>query len=229
MDRHRLDGHSGANLDTQCIEKYDGVHTVQRAGLPLVNVCKNTVCNGADIVCTDPHAVLFLQKGPDVAGAHASGVHGDDLIVETAEVTRVFGDKDRVKRTLTISGDIDWQTAEIGSQSLGGRAVALIDWQRFVLFVDPREGFPHPGFFFQMGVQFAAERGFDKATGNEFDEIMEALFAAVFTAGYELFNSSGKAGFGRCFGSLGSARRALLFRGHMCHSSMAAKGRHCTR
>lgn len=54
-------------------------------------------------------------------------------------------------------------------------------------------------------------------------------FAAVFTAGYKLFNCSGKTGFGRCFGSLGSARRALLFRGHMCHSSMAAKGRHCTR
>lgn len=91
-----------------------------------LDVVEKAVGHSAHVLRADLHAVLLLQEGPEVSRAHAAGLHGDDLLVEAAEVAGVLGQQDRLETTLAVSRDADLQINGVRSYCLAAGSVALV-------------------------------------------------------------------------------------------------------
>lgn len=166
MNGHVLHGCATADFDSDRIEKGDGVHTFERAVLPLLHVLKHPVGDLANVVGADVHTVEVVDERLDVAGAHAPGVHGDDLLVHLAERPAVLGHDDRVESVPAITRDAQRQRTELGLEGLVAKAVALVgDKGKLVSinFFRRRFGGLTAG---EMGIHFSLQHGFDKALGE---------------------------------------------------------------
>ena len=94
MNGHVLYSCATAVFDSEGVKESDRIHTCERAILPLLDVFKHPIGNLADVVGAVVHTVEVVDERLDVTGAHASGVHGDDLLVHFAERPAVLGHDD---------------------------------------------------------------------------------------------------------------------------------------
>jgi len=96
---HRLIAHGSlvADLDPKRIEKDQRVGCFQRTRLPGGDFLEHRIRHRADQVGRDLDAIQIAQMPDDLAGAHAAGVHRNDLVVETQEAPLIFGDQLRVE------------------------------------------------------------------------------------------------------------------------------------
>ena len=62
MNGHVLHGCATADFDSDRIEKGDGVHTFERAVLPLLHVLKHPVGDLANVVGADVHTVEIVDE-----------------------------------------------------------------------------------------------------------------------------------------------------------------------
>src|SRR5215213_11512717 len=66
---------------------------------------------------------------PDnLAGAHAAGVHRDDLVVEPRKTTLVSGDQLRVKTGLAVARHCQLDPAGVGNNRLLAVAISPVAW-----------------------------------------------------------------------------------------------------
>lgn len=69
---------------------------------------------------------MVQQEGLDLAYGHASGVHGDDLVVEACEASLVFGNQQRLKAAVSVTRHFDTNRAVLSQHRLGAFAIALV-------------------------------------------------------------------------------------------------------
>ena len=75
--------------------------------------------NGADQVGRDVDAVELAQMADNhLAGAHAAGVHRDDLVVEPRKLALVFGDQLRIEPGLMVARHLQFDLPGIGDDRL---------------------------------------------------------------------------------------------------------------
>jgi len=74
----------------------------------------------------DVYAVEFVQVPGDLSGAHAAGVHRDDLVVEARKPPLIFGDELRIKARLAIPGHVQIDPARVRRHRLATIAVAAV-------------------------------------------------------------------------------------------------------
>ena len=92
----------------------------------LVHFLEHAVRDGADVVRTDVDSVQILDERLNIPGTHASGVHRDDLFVNLAERSAMFGHYNRIKRTIPISWNVERQRTELCLEGLFRQAVAFV-------------------------------------------------------------------------------------------------------
>ena len=126
MNGHVLHGGATADFDSEGIKEGDGVHAFERVILPLADVFKHPVGNRADVIRADAHTVEVVDECLNVAGAHALGVHGDDLLVHLAEGSAVLGYHDRLERVPAVTWNTQRQRTELRFEGLLAEAVALV-------------------------------------------------------------------------------------------------------
>jgi len=177
MNSHVLYGCAAADFDSKGVEESDGIHTCERAILPLLDVLKHPVSDLADVVGADVHPVEVVDEGLDVTGAHAPGVHGDDLLVHLAERAAVLGHDDRVESVLTVARNAQRQRTKLGLQGLVAKAVALVgNLGKLVsgdLFRRRFSGLTAC----EMGIHFSLQHGFNEALGEGTDGLGEGFGA----------------------------------------------------
>ncbi|MNY60368.1 hypothetical protein D3C86_1969090 [compost metagenome] len=69
---------------------------------------------------------MLQQKSLDLAHRHASGVHGDNLVVKARETPLVLRDKQRREAAVAVARHLDTHRAFPGEYRLGALAVALV-------------------------------------------------------------------------------------------------------
>ena len=62
----------------------------------------------------------------DLAGAHAAGVHRNDLLIEAGKATLVLGDQLRIERCLAVARDIQLNSAGLSRHRFAAVAVAAV-------------------------------------------------------------------------------------------------------
>jgi hypothetical protein len=62
----------------------------------------------------------------DLPGAHAPGIHRDNLVVEARKPALVFGDQLRIERRLSIARNFQFDPASLGRHCLAAVAVAAV-------------------------------------------------------------------------------------------------------
>src|SRR5215213_376635 len=92
-----------ADLDPQRVKEDQRIDRFQRARLPGGDLIEHRVGDGADQIGRDVDAVEIAQMADNLAGAHAAGVHRDDLVVEPREAALIFGDQLRIETGLAIA------------------------------------------------------------------------------------------------------------------------------
>jgi tetratricopeptide (TPR) repeat protein len=107
-----------ADLDPQCVEEDQRIGRLQRARLPGGDFLEHRVGHRADQVRRDVNAVEIAQMADDLAGAHAAGVHRDDLVVEPRKAALVLGDQLRVEACLAVARHRQLDLAGIGDDRL---------------------------------------------------------------------------------------------------------------
>ncbi|MNH10625.1 hypothetical protein D3C79_701110 [compost metagenome] len=70
--------------------------------------------------------VLLREESADFSNGHASGIHGDDLVIKTGVTPLMLGDQDGGKTAISITGDIQPQRAISSQNRLASLAVALV-------------------------------------------------------------------------------------------------------
>src|SRR6185437_16998655 len=103
-----------AHLHSQRIEEHDRVERIQRSSLPAVDILEYRIGDRGDQLRGGLDPVELAQVPLDVPYAHAAGVHGDDLVVESGATPLVFGDQLRLKGATTIPRDLQVHLAGIG-------------------------------------------------------------------------------------------------------------------
>src|SRR6185369_6694280 len=98
----------------QSIEENNRIHRLQRPLLPCTDLCHDLVGYGADEVGRNVRTVLLGKKRTDLSDRHSTGIHGDDLVVETGVTTLVFGDQDGRETTVPVPRNIQSKRAIAG-------------------------------------------------------------------------------------------------------------------
>ena len=126
MDRLVADQSFVADLDPQGIEEDQGIGRLQRARLPGGDLLQHRVGDRADQIGRDLDAVEIAQMADDLAGAHAAGVHRDDLLVEPWKAALVLGDQLRIETGLAVARNLQLDLPGIGDNRLLAIAVAPV-------------------------------------------------------------------------------------------------------
>ena len=126
IDRLVADGSLVAHLDADRIEEDQRVKSFQRPVLPVRHLLQNGIGDGADQVGGNLDPVQLAQMPLDFTGAHAAGVHRDDLLVEAGKPPLVLGDQLRIEGRQPIPGNLEIDLAGLGQHRLPAVAVAAI-------------------------------------------------------------------------------------------------------
>ena len=118
VDRLVADQPFVADLDPQGIEENQRVDRFQRARLPGGDLLQHRVGDRADQIGRDLDAVEIAQMADDLAGAHAAGVHRDDLVVEPRKPALVLGDQLRIEAGLAVARHLQLDLAGVGDDRL---------------------------------------------------------------------------------------------------------------
>ncbi len=62
----------------------------------------------------------------DLTGAHATGIHGDDLVVETGETALVFANQLRTEARLPVTRNVQLKFTAVCHHRLAAVAIALV-------------------------------------------------------------------------------------------------------
>src|SRR5512144_746739 len=127
IDRLVADGSLVAHLDADRIEENQRVESFERPVLPVRHLLQNGIGDGADQVGGNLDAVQLTQMPLDFTGAHAAGVHRDDLLVEAGKPPLVLGDQPRIEGRQPIPGNLEIDLGSLGQHPLPAVAVAAID------------------------------------------------------------------------------------------------------
>src|SRR5215212_5332033 len=127
-DVHRLvsDQPFIADLDPQRVKEDQRIDRFQRARLPGGDLIEHRVGDGADQIGRDVDAVEIAQMADNLAGAHAAGVHRDDLVVEPREAALIFGDQLRIETGLAIARHRQLDPAGVGDDRLLAIAISPV-------------------------------------------------------------------------------------------------------
>ena len=68
-----------ADFDLQCVNENQRVNRLQRPRLPRRDRLQHSIGDGADQIRRDRDVIEIAPMADDLAGAHAAGVHRDDL------------------------------------------------------------------------------------------------------------------------------------------------------
>ena len=71
-------------------------------------------------------SILTRQKSADLTYRHATGVHGNDLVIKARKTALMLGDQDRCEATIAVSGDIQTKRPIVGQNGLAAFAIALV-------------------------------------------------------------------------------------------------------
>lgn len=93
-----------ADLDPQGVKENHRIHRLQRPGLPGGHFGHDFIGDRTDEVGRHLGGVLLQHKALDLPHRHASGVQGDDLVVEARETAFVLGDQQWIEAALTVTG-----------------------------------------------------------------------------------------------------------------------------
>jgi hypothetical protein len=114
------------DLHPQGVEEDDRIDRLERPRLPGGDLLEHGVRHRTDQVRRDVDAVEIVQMPDDLAGAHPSGIHGNDLLVETGEPPLVLRDQLRIEVRLPVARDVERQLAGVRRHRLAAVAVAAI-------------------------------------------------------------------------------------------------------
>src|SRR5580700_2562130 len=126
MDRLVADQSFVADLHSQGVEEDQRIGRFQRARLPGRDLLQHRVGHRADQVGGDLDAVEIAQMADDLPGAHAAGVHRNDLVVEPWKAALVLGDQLRVKARLAVARHLQLDLPGIGDDRLPAVPVAPV-------------------------------------------------------------------------------------------------------
>ena len=126
VDRLVADKTLIADFDPQRIEEDQGIDRLKRPRLPGRDLVQNRVGHRADQIRRNVDAVDLAAMPGDLAGAHASGIHRDDLLVEPGKPPLIFRDQLRVEARLAIPRHVQIELARIRRHRLATIAVAAI-------------------------------------------------------------------------------------------------------
>src|SRR5215213_3122923 len=115
-----------ADLDPQRVKEDQRIDRFQRARLPGGDLIEHRVGDGADQIGRDVDAVEIAQMADNLAGAHAAGVHRDDLVVEPREAALIFGDQLRIETGLAIARHRQLDPAGVGDDRLLAIAISPV-------------------------------------------------------------------------------------------------------
>ena len=114
------------HVGIDAVNKNKGVHRLQRAALPVVNLSLHTVRDHRDLLVREAEAVQLLDGLGYIALAHAAGIHGKHLVVDARDVHSALGHNLRLERCVAITRRLDLGLAKAGLDGLGAVAVAAI-------------------------------------------------------------------------------------------------------
>lgn len=115
-----------ADLDPQGIEEHQGIDRLERAGLPGGDFLQHGIRDGTDQIRRNLDAIELAQMSDNLPGAHTTGVHRHDLVVEAGKAALVLGDELRIERRLSVARDIQFDPAGLGRHCLTAIAVAAV-------------------------------------------------------------------------------------------------------
>src|SRR3954468_18010195 len=92
-----------ADLDSQRVEKDQRVDRFQRPRLPGSHFLQHRVGYRADQIGRDLDPVELTQMADNFAGAHAAGVHRDDLVIKPRKAALVSGDQLRIETGMAVA------------------------------------------------------------------------------------------------------------------------------
>ena len=113
-----------ADLDPQGVEEDERIDRLEGARLPQRHLVQHRVRDRADQVGRGVDAIEVAQMTGDLAHAHATRVHRDDLLVKAGKAALVPGDQLRVEAGLAVPRDLQLELARVGRHRLSAVAVA---------------------------------------------------------------------------------------------------------
>src|SRR5262249_44518761 len=116
-DMHRLvaDQPFIPDLDPQRVKENQRIDLFQRARLPGGDLLQHRIGDRADQIRRDLNAIEIAQMADDLARAHATRVHRNDLVVEPRKATLVLGDQLRIKAGLAVTWNLQLDLAAVGN------------------------------------------------------------------------------------------------------------------
>src|SRR3954465_12010771 len=115
-----------ADLDPQRVEKDQRVDRFQRPRLPGSHFLQHRVGYRADQIGRDVDPVELTKMADNRAGAHAAGVHRDDLVIKPRKAALVSGDQLRIETGLAVARYRQLDPAGIGEDRLLAITIAPI-------------------------------------------------------------------------------------------------------
>src|SRR6185369_1178600 len=115
-----------ADLDPQRVEKDQRVDLLQRPRLPGGDLLQHRISHRADQIGRDLDPVEIAQMADNLAGAHAAGVHRDNLVVEPRKPALISGDQLRIKAGLAVTRHRQLNPAGVGDHRLFAIAISPV-------------------------------------------------------------------------------------------------------
>ncbi len=115
-----------ADFDHESVEINHQVHRLKGAHLPGANLVDHGFRDVTDKLRTDVDAVGFLDVGLNVPRAHAPGVHGQNLLVETLNATLVLLNEAGLEAAFPVARDNGFDLAQFPAEGFDAMAIAPI-------------------------------------------------------------------------------------------------------
>src|SRR6185369_14659810 len=100
------------HLDPDGIEVDNRVDLIERATLPEFDFFRYRIGNLRDQCWRYFHPINFFQMSLNVSRGHPTGIHGNDLVVESGKAAFSLGENHRVKGGIAIPRDSNIKVAK---------------------------------------------------------------------------------------------------------------------
>ena len=95
-----------ANFDHNAVSVDDGIHLIQRAGLPLHYLLHDRMGHFGNQACRYIGIVKLFERGADFTGGHALGLEEEDCIIHACESSWLCFNERRLEGTVSITRNI---------------------------------------------------------------------------------------------------------------------------